>query len=79
MQDPQAGSLITGTGGARKLRVRLAGRGKRGGTRTTYVYLTARAKLYFLATYATNDRADLSPDDKRVIRQLVEQLETTER
>ena len=79
LRNPQAGAVIAGTGGARKLRVRLTGRGKRGGARTVYVYLVAREKVYFLLTYAKNEQADLSADDKRVVRQLVEHLEAAGR
>ncbi|HEX5503643.1 MAG TPA: type II toxin-antitoxin system RelE/ParE family toxin [Thermomicrobiales bacterium] len=72
--NPHAGSVIAGTGGARKLRVRLAGRGKRGGARMVYVYLTGRERIYFLATYAKNEQEDLSPADQRVIARLIERL-----
>lgn len=34
---PEAGDIIAGTGGARKLRWRAEGRGKRGGTRVIYL------------------------------------------
>ena len=72
--NPQAGSTIAGTGGARKLRVRLAGWGKRGGARTVYVYLAGRERISFLATYAKNEQEYLSPADQRVIARLIERL-----
>lgn len=71
----RAGAVIAGTGGARKLRVRITGRGKRGGVRTIYVYLVRRNRVYFLATYAKNERSDLTADDKASIRHLVQALE----
>jgi mRNA-degrading endonuclease RelE of RelBE toxin-antitoxin system len=36
IKDPKAGDLIPGSGGVRKLRWRVAGRGKRGGIRVIY-------------------------------------------
>jgi hypothetical protein len=72
--NPQAGSTIAGTGGARKLRVRLAGPCRRGGARTIYVYLAGRERIYFLATYAKNEQEDLSLADKKAIARLIERL-----
>jgi hypothetical protein len=37
-RDPEAGDLIRGTGGLRKVRIGLEGRGKRGGGRVIYWY-----------------------------------------
>jgi hypothetical protein len=37
LDNPEAGDLVAGTGGVRKLRVAFAGRGKRGSARTIYV------------------------------------------
>ncbi|GJG86025.1 hypothetical protein tb265_12060 [Gemmatimonadetes bacterium T265] len=45
LDDPQAGAVVRGTGGARKLRVALPGGGKSGGARVLYVYAAARAGL----------------------------------
>lgn len=75
LANPRAGVTIAGTGGARKLRIRLASRGKRGGARTIYVYIVARERIYFLLTYAKNEQADLSTADKQVIRQLIARLQ----
>lgn len=74
LQDPHSGAVIPGLAGARKLRVRLQGRGKRGGARTIYLYVTEQGTIYFLATYAKNEQADLTPDDKRVLRAVIERI-----
>ncbi|MGC9386262.1 MAG: hypothetical protein ACP5D0_04915 [Hydrogenovibrio sp.] len=39
IQQPLAGDVVQGTGGLRKLRWKLANKGKRGGIRTIYLYL----------------------------------------
>ena len=74
VQNPTAGVLIPGLGGTRKLRLRLRGRGKRSGARTIYVYVVNQETVYFLATYAKNEQADLTPDDKRVLAQLIARI-----
>ena len=46
--NPQSGDIIPGTGGVRKVRVPVQGRGKRGGARVIYYWFDARAPLYAL-------------------------------
>ena len=43
--NPRAGDLIPGTGGVRKLRWRLEGRGKRGGGRVIYFHLSTACRF----------------------------------
>ena len=57
---PAAGDLIAGTGGLRKLRWALEGRGKRGGARVIYFLHSEQLPLFLLTAYAKNERADLS-------------------
>jgi hypothetical protein len=68
--NPAAGDLIPGTGGVRKLRWALDGRGKRGGARVVYFYHDAGMPLFALTAYAKNERADLSQQDRNDFRQL---------
>ena len=68
--NPTAGDLIPGTGGVRKLRWALDGRGKRGGARVVYFYHNAGMPLFALTAYAKNERADLSQQDRNDFRQL---------
>jgi hypothetical protein len=75
LEDPEGGDLIKATGGVRKLRAAVAGRGKRGGARIIYFYVTARQRVYFLLGYAKNRKADLTPGEKRSLRALAHQLE----
>ena len=74
---PTAGDLMPGTGGLRKLRWALQGRGKRGGARVIYFVQSERFPLFLLTAYAKNERADLSPADRAEFRQLVKQLAST--
>lgn len=68
--NPMAGDLVQGTGGIRKVRWALDGRGKRGGARVIYFYHDADMPLFALTAYAKNERADLSQQDKNDFRQL---------
>ena len=68
--NPVAGELIPGTGGVRKLRWGLEGRGKRGGARVIYFYHSEAMPLFALTLYAKNERADLSQADRNDFRRL---------
>lgn len=72
--NPEAGDLIPGAGGVRKVRVALQGRGKRGGARVIYYYHSEVMPLYVLLIYAKNERADLTPDQKKAVAALVQRL-----
>jgi hypothetical protein len=68
--NPEAGDVIPETGGVRKIRWNRSGTGKRGGTRVIYFYHDARRPIYLLMVYAKAHREDLSPDEKREVRNL---------
>lgn len=68
--NPAAGDLIPGTGGVRKLRWGLEGRGKRGGARVIYFYHDADVPLFALTAYAKNERSDLSQADRNDFKAL---------
>jgi hypothetical protein len=69
--NPEAGQLIRGTGGARKIRW---AKGKRGGARTIYYYHNESIPLFILDIYAKNQKADLSESDKRSLRRVLAQI-----
>lgn len=75
--NPTAGELIPGTGGVRKLRWALEGRGKRGGARVVYYYHSQAMPLFALTAYAKNERADLSQADRNDFRRLTALLVET--
>ena len=76
-RNPLAGDEIPGTGGVRKLRFAMAGRGKRGGARIVYYYLNERLPLYALLAYAKADQPDLSPSERRAVSALASALKAT--
>ena len=69
---PEVGDLIPGTGGLRKVRVPLAGRGKRGGARVIYYFYNETLPIYLLLAYAKNEQDDLSLGQKSVLKRFVE-------
>ena len=68
--DPEAGDVMPGTGGFRKLRWadRRRGKGKRGGLRVIYFYLSGDAQIWLITLYAKGEVADLSPSEKRALK-----------
>ena len=71
---PDAGNVIPGAGGARKLRWAAKGKGKRGGARVVYLYVVIAARIYLLRCYAKSIRTDLTADEKRELRQIAAHL-----
>lgn len=68
---PSAGMLIKGSGGLRKIRWAIEGRGKRGGTRIIYYWAVKQERLLMLFIYPKNERDDLSPDQLKTLRKIV--------
>ncbi|AHK15225.1 type II toxin-antitoxin system RelE/ParE family toxin [Thalassolituus oleivorans] len=69
---PDKGDVIQGTGGIRKIRAKATGRGKRGGSRVIYYWRSAHDQILMLLAYPKNDQDDLSPDQKKVLKAIVE-------
>jgi hypothetical protein len=69
---PNAGPVIRGSGGLRKIRWARSGRGKRGGIRVIYYWAVAQEQMLMLLLYAKNEQDDLSPEQLRVLRMIVE-------
>lgn len=72
LQNPQTGDVIQGTGGARKMRIKLYGQGKSGGARVIYLDIYEKEKLYLLFSYPKNVQSDLNNEQKKAIKNLIE-------
>lgn len=70
---PEAGKVISGSGGLRKLRWAFDGRGKRGGVRLIYYWFSAQGSLLLLFIYPKNVQDDLTPDQLRQLKRIVEE------
>ena len=60
MEQPDAGDIIPGSGGCRKLRWAAKGHGKRGGARVIYYWITDGHRILLLDLYAKNESKNLS-------------------
>jgi len=52
--NPELGEVVPDTGGVRKMRWGIAGRGKRGGVRVIYFLRTRQEEIWLLTLYAKN-------------------------
>jgi len=71
--EPDAGDLIRGTGGLRKIRWEGAGRGKRGGVRVIYYWARKQDVMLMLLIYGKNEQDDLAPKQRAVLKKLIQE------
>jgi mRNA-degrading endonuclease RelE of RelBE toxin-antitoxin system len=69
---PDAGNIIKGIGGLRKIRFNLKGMGKRGGIRVIY-YWDPPDIIYMLFAYKKNEQEDLTQSQIRFPSRLVQE------
>ena len=73
LERPDAGKVIPGSGGLRKLRWAVEGRGKRGGLRVIYYWFTAGGTIMLLFIYPKNMQDNLTPDQLKQLKKVVEE------
>jgi len=73
MSNPEAGDVIEGTGGLRKLRFGDAarGKGKRGGLRIIYYWWTGGLQFWLFTIYGKDEVTDLSPHQRKALKAMV--------
>lgn len=71
---PDAGDLVRGGGGLRKLRWSAQGRGKRGGARVIYYWHVRMERIYLVYGYVKSERDDLTPRQTRILAELMKDL-----
>jgi hypothetical protein len=62
---------MPGTGGVRKLRWALEGKGKRGGARIIYYFHSRAMPIFLLTVFSKNEKVDLSKSEKNELRKLI--------
>ena len=72
VDNPEAGTLIRGSGGVRKLRWGVAGRGKRGGIRVIYFLRTSQGQIWMLTLYSKNVAESIPA---RVLKQIKDEID----
>lgn len=65
VSEPTQGVVIPGTGGLRKIRWAVEGRGKRGGVRVIYFVRLSTGHILMLSCHAKNDMSQLTRDQLR--------------
>jgi len=71
-EHPEAGDVLQGTGGLRKIRWLAGGKGKRGGVRVIYYHVSRHARIRMLLIYRKGIQDDLTPGQKAILRNINE-------
>lgn len=74
LKAPNVGDVIQGTGGARKMRIQLDGRGKSGGGRVIYLDIFEKEKLYLLFAYPKSVQENLTEEQKQIVKTLIQTI-----
>lgn len=75
MENPDAAPIIVGTGGLRKLRWALPGKGKSGGIRVLFVSFVQYEKIYMIDLFAKDEKENLSQGERNKIKQVIRLME----
>jgi hypothetical protein len=72
-EGPEAGDVMPGTGGFRKVRWAdpRRGKGRRGGLRVIYYCFLSDFQIWLMTIYGKDEAADLSPSEKRVLKNAI--------
>ncbi len=70
-ENPDAGDVVPGSGGVRKVRWGTKGQGKRGGARVIYFSQLANGLIWLLTIYAKSNREDIPA---HILKALKEEL-----
>ncbi len=73
-ENPDAGDMVRGSGGVRKLRWSLPGRGKSGGVRICYYAKNQVGQIFLLTIYAKNVKESISGQLLKQIKEAMEGL-----
>jgi len=73
INNPEIGKVIRGTGGLRKRRFAIEGKGKSGGARVLYVDFIVFERIYLVYAYPKGQKDDISSEEREAFRKLIEQ------
>jgi mRNA-degrading endonuclease RelE of RelBE toxin-antitoxin system len=71
--NPESGDLIIGSGGLRKIRWSIKGRGKRGGVRVIYYWAVRNEVILMLLMYTKNEQENLTPEQTKILKRIIEE------
>lgn len=69
---PDTGEIVRGSGGVRKMRWAMSGKGKRGGLRIIYYWKQSESEIWLLTLYAKNE-AETIP--AHTLRQIAKEID----
>lgn len=75
MDNPDAAPVMVGTGGLRKLRWALPGKGKSGGIRVLYVSFVKFEKIYMIDLFTKDEKDNLTQAERNKVKQAIQVLE----
>ena len=71
--NPDAGDVIPGSGGCRKVRWSRLGTGKRGGVRVIYFNRLANGEIWLLTIYAKSARDNIAAHTLKALKELLDE------
>ena len=71
--NPKKGKIIKGSGGLRKIRWSIQGKGKSGGVRVIYYFVGRKDIILMLFIYTKSERDDLSKEQLKILKSLVKE------
>ena len=74
LANPNAGDVMRGSAGLRKLRWLAAGRGKRGGARVIYYHYVSAERIYLIYGYTKSEQEDLTREQLKQLAQLMKDM-----
>ena len=72
LQYPEAGKVVPGSGGVRKIRWAISGRGKSGGVRIIYYFKKQDDEIWLLTIYSKSELANIPA---HILRQIAKEIE----
>lgn len=72
--NPDAGNIMKGTGGARKVRFPTEQKGKRGGYRIITFFVHENIPVFLLDIYSKSSQENLSKSDRNELKQILTEL-----
>jgi len=73
-ENPDAGKVIQGTGGLRKLRWALPTTSKSGGIRVLYLDILVKERIYMVDLFAKSEKENLTKEEKNNMKKLITEL-----
>jgi hypothetical protein len=76
---PDAGKVIEGSGGARKVRFAGKGKGKSGGYRVITFFSGTDIPVFLLSIFSKDEKSDLTPKERQILKRVLAEIVKTYR